>query len=628
MNPDCQDLHRDPAPGPTCSAVAAVLQRLGPHPTAEEVAWLWHTAFETVESLSKAGRSEKRTKRALIEFLAPRAPFLARHAAGLRWTFNRKLKHWRLHGRVASCLLDGRLAANARRVKQLPAPDFKTVVEVAASQFYGDVAPAFRYCKQNNLLTRGTDSEFAINWADKSRIPESWMRDLKPAARNLTQWYHSPRQARLNGPDLLQNHDEYFAGDWFTSDDKTLDVLFAIPAKAKSGWKVMQGQFLPLADEKSKFILGWNLTRTEQYTAVDIKVLNSKVCREHGLPNAGWVTECGLWERSRLVGARVPWGEQLFNFADHLGLKIKQASPGNAKGKLIENILGLLDRHLRGELCWAGHDQRKMKIERAQRARLDVESGRKSPAEAGMLTYDQWCSRLREIVDRYNHEPQDSKVMGCVMSPAQAWIELRQRDAAGKPKGQTKLPLNCAWLLDTQRETRTYTRNGILIPKSFLGAQRDAYYASEETSQFMGREVNVSFSPEFPEFVTILSRDLRQQWIVPRRHEYQRHSADSESYTRAKGSVTALSGYWRGWVQTMRSKFGDPAATPVLAAASTQAVGEALRQAEAKVTEARHSRQRAQSRVSKLARQAGLNPDAVKDGRAIELLNQGLADES
>ncbi len=597
-------------------------------PALADIAYLWHAAFEALESAVANGRPEKRIKRTLIQFLAEKAPFLYRSQDSLRWMFNRKLTTWRLNGKKASALLDHRPEANAKRRVQLPDEDFRQIVEVAAVKYYGEVAPAVRHCKENNLLTRPTDRDYEIDWSRKSEVPRSWSRDLVPAAAELTKWYHSPRNAKLQGADFLQSHDEYYAGDWYSSDDKTLDVLFSLPAQTKSGCKVMQGQFLPMADEKSKFILGWVLTFTEQYTGTDIKVLTSKVCHEHGLPNKGWVTECGLWKDSRLVGAGVPWGEVLFNFAEHLGLKIKHASPGNPKGKIIENILRLVDRHLRGELCWVGHDQKKLKIEQAQRARLDVESGRKTPAQAGMLTYDQWCQRLREIVDEYNHEPQDSKVMGGVMCPAQAWIELRPRNAEGKPIGQVELPPNCQWLLDTQRETRPYTKNGILIPKSFLGGAKDAYYASEETSRFIGQQVDVCFSPEFPEFVTVLSPDRRQVWVVPRRFKYQRHSDDREAYVKAKESVTALNSYWRGWAQTMRSKYGKPAAQPILSDARCEAIGATMRQAEAVVTKQRQARQRTETRTRNLARDVGLNPAAVTDSRAIELLKKGLADDS
>ncbi len=198
-------------------------------------------------------------------------------------------------------------------------------------------------------------------------------------------------------------------------------------------------------------------------------------------------------------------------FASRLGIKLTHALPGNARSKVIENVGKLFQARLRREPGWVGRNEQTLKIEHVQRAKLDVEARRKTPAQAGFLSLEQWVKRLGEVCEQYNAAPQYSKVIGGTMSPDEAWRLYQTRNVASEVVPLAKLPDSCRYLLATHIRTVRIGRNGIKLPASLGGGT----YKNELTGQFQGRQVNIYFDLEMPESLSVVSNDRRQVFTVP-----------------------------------------------------------------------------------------------------------------
>jgi hypothetical protein len=606
-----------PATVGVCASVAAELQTMAMNPNPNEIAQLWHTAFETVETLTKAGKAEKKIKRGLIRYLAQHTNFLSRNEATLHWSFNRKLEHWRMNGRIASCLVDGRIEANAKRRVQLPNEDRDKVI-TAALKHGGEVAPAWRECLERGDLSPEINQRYLLNPARKSHVPAAVARDVGPEAKLLLPHFHGPRQAKLNGAYIERDWSKVGAGDWFSSDDFTLEVYFYLPDK--DGRLVLsRGQFLPMVDERSKRILDFVLVPEKNYTGINVRTLINKVCDRYGLPRCGIHLENGIWRKSQLVGGAVPIGEVKMNFADRLGIRLTHAQPGNARSKIVENIGKLLQARLRGEPGWVGRNEQVLKIERVQRAKLDVEAGRRHPAEAGFLSLDQWVKRLTELCEAYNATPQDSKVMGGNMSPDEAWRLLQTRSGSGKVEPLAKLHESCRYLLATHIRQVRIGRNGIKLPASLGGGN----YKNEVTGQLERSEVKIYFDLEIPELLSIVSDDRRQVFTVPLVPSCPAKDASPEEISAAQAAVSAHTQYARQRISKLRSDYMPPTRGGGLDP-NTSAIGREMQAQKEKAVATQQARKQTQARVNTTARKAGLIPAAVADRHALDQLTQAL----
>ena len=563
------------------------------------------------------GKTEKRIKRSLIRFLADKAAFLSENEAALRWTFNRNLKHWQMNGRAATCLVDGRIEANSKRKVQFSKQTIEKVVNTAIVECAGELAPALRKCHERGEIEE-VSTRYLLNPTRKSRVPEALAREVAPQVEALLPHYRGPRQAKLNGAYIERDWSNVGAGDWFSSDDATLEIYFHVPDGA--GWfTLMQGQFLPLIDERSKKILDFILIAEQRYTGWNIRTLINKVCSRYGLPRCGFYFERGIWKDSSLVGGAVPFGEVKMTFADRLGLKIEHAQPGNARAKIVENILKLLQTRLRGEPGWVGSNQQTIKMERVQRARLDVEARRKHPTEAGFLSFEQWVCRLQEVCEEYNASPQQSKVMGGNMSPDEAWRLFQKRNAAGEVIPLVKPPEDCLYLLASHTRRVRIGRNGITLPKSLGGGT----YRNEVTGHLRAQhpEVNIYFDLEFPEMVSIVTDVHRQVFVIPRAPTCPAHNATSEEIAAAQASVSAHMKAARTRISELRSEY-MPRTRPNIVDPRTSAVGREM-EAQKKELQSKQQTQRSrQKRLIRLARQAGVHPAAIHDLDAFERLTK------
>lgn len=473
------------------------------NPTDSEQARLLDCAFLKLRELVKQGACERVMKSRQIHWLAQNVPALARNEAALRRSYNRWLKRWRDDGGKITSVFDARASANkARRAPKLPKQDFDLLVSCAVQAHEGRVLPAWVECWSS--LTQETRDRYPFN---RFKVPNTIRDMVGPEAKRLLPVHISPRQARLNGAYIRRDWSKVFAGDVFSSDDCTLPVYFYNPDEPS---RLLRGQFLPMIDVRSQRILEFAFEAAESYTAVTIRALVTRVCSRFGLPRFGFHFECGIWKKAKLLGGKSPNSDGLETFAERLGLHIQHSNPGNARSKIVERDLGVFQRMLVREFGYVGNDERSTRSDRVASAMRDVEAGRRHPREAGFHCVDEWMQVLSAYADEYNDFIRDSRAMGGVMSPNQAWELHQERNTAGEIVPLVAIPSDLRYLLAEHKQNVVVSRNGI----SLFGGKYS--YKSADTGRLQGQAVTVWFDPERPDLVTVTDLNGDLLCVVPR----------------------------------------------------------------------------------------------------------------
>ncbi len=523
-----------------------------PHrPTDSEQARLLDCAFLKLYELTQRGASGRVMKARQIAWLGKHAPALAENGKALRRMFNRYYRRWVNAGRKPAAIFDQRPQnAKSRRAPQLPQADLDRIVAFAVHQHGGKLDPAWRRCWPE------LDQTIRERYPLAREVPAKIRQQVLPEIRRLMPWHIGPRAAKLNGCYLERDWSGVFAGDWHSSDDVTLPVYFYDPENPR---ELLRGQFLPMIDVKSQRILDFAFEVAKSYTAATIRALISRVCSRYGLPRHGWHFESGIWKKAKILGGGAkcqPWDDVGETFADRLGLRICNSLPGNARAKVVERVIGILQDMMEGEPGYVGRNEMAVKYERVQRAKLDVESGRVHPSEAGFLSVDQWLARLHVICDGYNAKERESEVMGAGrMCPDDAWEKLQARDSAGAIDPLVKLPTELRYLLAAHKEIVQVTRAGIRL---FNGKYR---YASEVTGMLNGESVISWFDPEHPETLAVTDMkgdNLRTVPVVEKLPAYDAWETQPEMARASSRAVNAHNGYGRRRYSELKAKFFPP----------------------------------------------------------------------
>jgi DNA-binding MarR family transcriptional regulator len=526
--------------------------------TLEQREEAWTTAVDLYQSAIMSGHASGKTLAGIVEWIWEHVPNIAKSRGAIRRQLYRKIAQLEKRGNVS----DQRREANKRkRVLRLSREDRRAFLEVLISaRHYGEVDAAWRDCVKNKKVSEALLQRYPASEDHRDRCPKSIRRQF---SRRLIQraldLAYRPRKAAQSGPFSIIRHDGYHAGDWRTCDDFTLEVYFAPPAGDPC--PLRKGQFLPVADCRSKKILHFALINAEGYRQDDIRILWKKDAQANGLPRCGWHAEAGLWKRGRLLGGKVfdSLDEDKRNFAERLGRQIRNSLPASPRGKIIENIGKLLQRYVRAVPRWVGPDEKKLVFEHSQRAIRDVLAGRKTAAEAGFLTREELTARLAdEIIPEYNSTKQDSRVMGgdkpAYMSPDEAWEGLQPRDAADNMIGVEYLPENLEWLFH-HREVVNVGRNGIRLPYcgglNYKGGLSGADWA-------IGHTVIAYFDPEHTERIHISDMKMEQWGIVPLDTHVDRWNAAPYDLAAAKSRIREHDGAARLIVTEIKSRFRPP----------------------------------------------------------------------
>lgn len=523
-------------------------------PTIEEREEIWSAAVDAYQAGIMNGEQPWKVSRAIAAETVRRFPQLCSSTDAAYRQLYRKIKRTITEGHVR----DLRPISNKNKhFSGLSDADRKPFLRALIFRHYGDMDKAWSECLRTKQFSKELLARYSINPNGRTRCPKTINRQFpRRLVNRMLAIAHRPRKARQSGPYIICRHDDYHAGDWFTSDDFTLELYYAPPPDDPT--MLRRGQFFPVADCRSKRILIPGLVDAEGYRQDEVRIALKRACTAYGIPRVGIHVENGNWKRGKLLGGKTfdSESEVRRNFAQRLGIRLVNSMPASPRGKIIENIGKLLQGHIRGELRWVGPDEKKLVFEHSQEAIRDVTSGRKTAAEAGFLSREEWFAKLRdEIVPEYNATKQVSKVMGgdreVYMSPDQAWEELQPRDANGVI-GMDYLPDELQWLLD-HREVVKVGRNGIALP--YCGGLN---YKGGDSGRFIGSDVIAYFDPEKKDLLHI--SDLKQeQWgIVPLDSNVPRWTATREELAEAHSRIKGHDSYSRMLVGEIKSIYKAP----------------------------------------------------------------------
>ncbi|MCZ7636251.1 MAG: Mu transposase C-terminal domain-containing protein [Verrucomicrobia bacterium] len=483
------------------------------------------------------------------------------------------------------------------------------------------MAPAWRQCREAGVLSPETAGRYTANPADLSYVPAAIRRLAGPEASTLADHFHRPRYAKLNGAHAIRDWREVGAGDWFSSDDFTLEVYFYIP-DGQGWWKLTRGQWLPLVDCRSKKILDFILIPEKHYTAGNIRTVINHGCSRWGLPRRGFHFECGTWKQASLLGGPVPFGDVETTFAERLGVRIIHARPGNARAKIVENVGKLFQGRLRGEQGWCGPNEQVFKREELQRAARDVAARRMAPWEAGFLSFEQWFKRLEEHAAAYNQAPQASRVMGgnreVTMSPDEAWETLQSRDDGGAVIPVVKLPDDLRYLLVMHAQKVTVRAKGGI-------RCLNRTYANAETARLAGREVTVYLDHERPEHVQVVL-DGDHVLTVPRVPSVPAFDASPEHFKSVADTAGAHNRGLSARVSELKARFMPPTRR-VYADQASVAQGRVMAEQSRAFKEAERSAGHKDARLKALSRSTGMPilEDAPDLERGLTEMNKFLS---
>jgi hypothetical protein len=543
------------------------------NPTSPERDSLWRSAFDLVEMATSEGVPHARAKRLTVGYLWHHGPRLATTASALWRSFERKYVKWLDTNQVA----DGRIEANKqKRAPLLEDWERDLLVQRAVFGHNGYLPPAWRQCYPSlSEQIRARYSRFGDRKAGgkgtrKAYCPKAIYHQVAGEIRMLMPHHRGPRQARLAGACLQRDWSGLFAGDSFSTDDKTLEIYYAVPAEpgGKSDWRAIRGQYFPFVDERSKKILSHILTDSSAPVALEVRCGLGRTMADVGIPRRFIKLECGfVFKKSRLLGGGEkvnPWAEASETFATRLGIRIRHSLPGNPRGKIVENILALLTRRFPDEAMFVGRCEQEIKYERVQAAIRDVNEGRKHPHQVGMLFAKEWDDRLEKIGREYNAEVQESRVIGgnaiVSMSPDDAWEKLQPRNAAGKVISLDVLPKDLKYLL-WHKEVRPVTRNGIRLKIGRV----DYLYRGEATGELVGQPVMVWFDPEQPTEICITDMRGENVRTVPKAPDpLPVYDATPEEMRVACASVNAQNSYAKLRYRLLASTYNPPV-RPILA---------------------------------------------------------------
>jgi len=521
------------------------------NPSLSEKNNLWRIACETFAELTRAGRDAAATKRLLASWLHKFVPALGNTEMAIVRNLERKLERHNSGQSVADLR---RKAAKDRRAPKLSQADRDELVAYAVFKCDGELDPAWWQCLAGNKLSAEIKARYQLQTNKRTRCPRSIRDQVAKEISRLLAFHRSERQAKLNGPYIVRDWQNIFAGDYFSSDDITLPVLYYVPDG--NGWfELTRGQFLPLIDVRSKRILYFVLIDGKSYNAAAIRSLINKTGMLYGLPRKGFHFERGIWANASLLGGgtALPWEEAEQTFADRLGIRIIHSLPGNARAKIVENVAGLFQNLLPGEPGYVGRNEMVVKYDRVQKAKREVESRRLHPAEAGFLSAEQWASqRLPELCAEYNAKPQQSDVFGGYMSPDEAWERFQLRDTAGAVVGLTRLPDDLRYLLASQRVPVTVRRGRVKLPFS------KAHYTVSGSNLFDGQELLAWYDPEAPE--TLIVTDHKNENVVCLRREIlaPAYGATPDEFKQATAAMREQNRHERARYCALASKYMPP----------------------------------------------------------------------
>jgi hypothetical protein len=566
-------------------------------PSADETLLVWTHAMEEYERLLDGGLSTHKATRRVVEMLHASGLPLALSRSVLRRTFARRLDRWIDGGRVPSAIEDLR-SKNSGRPRPLPlsGDDIKLLTARALT---GSLSKAWRDASNHGDLSPAVVQSYVSNPASKSYVPQRVRELVGPDVEMLQDIHHGPRQARLKGAYITRDWSDVSPGDWYQADDTTLPVYYW-EEDEQGRPHVMRGQFLPMIDCRTNRVLAFALHSERNYTAKIIRGLIVNTHDTYGLPRIGFHFENGIWRSSKLVKGQgnadnVPTAETELGLREWV--RFMHSKPGNARAKVVERIIGLLQDRMEDQPGYCGRNEQTEKFERVQSQLRQAQAGKVHPSKF-FLDRDEWVERLAQICDAYDSERQDGRLKG--QSPREAWDSLFDTS-----RPLVRLTAETRYLLANHRRPLKVTKNGVGIPISGV----THWFRNEITGRLIHRVVQAYFDPEDLSSIFIkLAPEDKTAAVIPAAPRPPAYTPSPEQLAAAQASVEAQNRPARTLYRTIEPYFPDNGPSPfrrVVADPETVEAGQEIAAEQAAIRQKQTEQFRTQRRLANMGRRFG-----------------------
>ncbi|MGN6387293.1 MAG: hypothetical protein ACTHMT_13745 [Verrucomicrobiota bacterium] len=300
--------------------------------------------------------------------------------------------------------------------------------------------------------------------ASKSHVTPSVRAALRtaPLTGALAQ---GPNAARLASRWTPRDYSQLQAGDVFTSDDMTSNVMCWTEWPNARGFIIGQPQILPVLDVRSLRALNVRVIMREggQYSGDDCWGLFGDVFDTFGMPKA-MLLEFGHWQSKRVKGHNTGvTAEDRIGGLASLGIDLHPSFDPRSKGR-IEGWFNIFQRHCDAFPGYGGRDQRKQMPEHVKKAVALVKHG-EHPSKYFPHLKD-FADHVQTVMENLNHERQDGQILRGV-SPLEQWASDAPRLA--------QLPDESKWLYRSAFSVTQVTRNGVRVTQG-SGKKMQVYY--------------------------------------------------------------------------------------------------------------------------------------------------------
>jgi hypothetical protein len=467
---------------------------------------IWSFAFNHFARLTESctAAEKPQAKASVIAFLHTAFPSLSRSLAGLRRTFELRIKR-----------------ESQRDLRKLQSGNFRTPdfsedikkIRDEAYRLHGNESLAHRRLRQ-----RGEVSEEFANYysfdirVDKSAVPKSVRAVITPQIEAAIDQYKGEREARLKGPAIPRDWSDTLPGDYLSGDDTTLNHPFSTPNE-EGGQNILRGEFLLLNDLRTGFPLDHQLI-AGHYNGRHIVSGLARVHDSVGLPRKGGYWEKGVWESRWMLGVpkkqSVHWREtelRLRGAGFDMGAlnDFEQRHAISPRSKPIERAFKSIQAMMVDSAAFVGTNERLDKFKPLQDFIARCRRGKEDPRSEGIFPMEEWMPRVTAILEEYASEPQNGKMLPGV-SPREMWED-----------GLSKLPLKK--LADAQRiGLCTNRRIFEKIPNAGIVLREvpQFVYANEQLRrwQMEGRQIVTFYNIDVPELLTVANLELTEFFTI------------------------------------------------------------------------------------------------------------------
>jgi hypothetical protein len=503
------------------------------NPNRADIEYLWYRCCDYLDQRLEKGDEAATAKRQIIDFLSGRLPQLAPGFEATRKKLERRYQRWIESGRKPIAIEDQRRHNSGHQRGPEWTEEDRNVLIARCVERGGRISQGWREALEGDELSAEVTQYYIANPASKSHVPDKVRAMITPAVRRLMDIHHGPRQARLNGAYITRDWSDTAAGDWFQGDDITLNHYFYT---ASAPHNPIRGQCLLMIDCRSAYALGFALHPEGQYNARIIRSLITRCHDRYGLPRKGFYFERGIWKNARILtgakGKDISIGETERGLSEYVRFRHADLP----RGKVIENVIGILQNMMEPLPGYIGRDERNDCYERVQKHLRLVRAGN-DPSEL-FFSETQWLDEIERVIEKYNDTPQQGRLAG--LTPRQAYEEfftdeLHHLDAPFR------------YLLANHRAAHKVTRNGIQI--------QGFWYRNEQLSQFIGERVLTWWNPDTPEYVTITDMDRQNPFAVERVEHLPATTATPEMIADAKARLRSFNAHAITQYRIIRPRF-------------------------------------------------------------------------